>query len=123
MKKIKENKIIKKIISKPIIIIIIVVIIISGIGISYALPLLNSSDVGYDNTESELQSTDVQGAIDELYQHATDYTEIKGIVGNDTLTTTDQTLTGGINEINSKLNIWNLYPIFQPLTEDIILDD
>lgn len=36
--------------------------------------LYNSADVSYDNSVSHLDSTDVQGAIDELYGHSTDYT-------------------------------------------------
>ena len=36
----------------------------------YAASLVNASDVVYDNTNSNLESTDVQGALDELFQKA-----------------------------------------------------
>ena len=36
----------------------------------YAASLVNASDVVYDNTNSNLESTDVQGALDELIQKA-----------------------------------------------------
>ena len=35
--------------------------------------LYNSNEVSYNNNASGLNSTNVQGAIDELYEHATDY--------------------------------------------------
>ena len=40
-------------------------------GSAYAATYFASSDVAYDNTESGLSSTDVQGAIDELYTECT----------------------------------------------------
>ena len=36
----------------------------------YASSLINASDVVYDNTNSKLESTNVQGALDELIQKA-----------------------------------------------------
>ena len=35
--------------------------------------LYNSNEVSYNNNSSGITSTNVQGAIDELYEHATDY--------------------------------------------------
>ena len=77
---------------------------IMSLGTSYASNnyLYNSSDVSYDNTASGIVATDVQGAVDELYFHAMDYIEIKNKIGNNTLTTTAETLTGGINELNDQ---------------------
>ena len=71
---------IKKIVKSPLLIVIVAVVIISIIGTSYALGdnnyLYNSNAVNYNNNESGLQSTNVQGAIDELLTHATDYTSM-----------------------------------------------
>ena len=68
----------KKIVKSPLLVVVIALIIVAGIGTSYALGeyLYNSDDVSYNNTNSGLQSTNVQGAVDELYQHATDYTNM-----------------------------------------------
>ena len=38
--------------------------------------LYNSNEVSYNNNASGISSTNVQGAIDELYEHATDYTSM-----------------------------------------------
>ena len=71
MKKIEE---IKKILSLPVIIAILLIVLISSIGTSYAANFLfNSKDVRYDNATSGIKSDNVQGAIDELYGSATDY--------------------------------------------------
>lgn len=45
---------------------IIIGVIISGIGV-YAETTISSSDISYDNSKSGLKSTDMKGAIDELY--------------------------------------------------------
>ena len=78
-----------------------------------------SNTVYYDNSTSEIQSSNVQGAIDELYACASNYslyntrlTNAEATIGSSTLTTSVQTLTGGINEINSKLN--NAYGGYTP---------
>ena len=71
MKKIEE---IKKILSLPVILVILIIVLISSIGTSYAANFLfNSKDVRYDNATSGIKSDNVQGAIDELYGSATDY--------------------------------------------------
>ena len=89
--------------------IIVILICVVGSGLStYATEyLFNSSDVYYDNSTSGIQAGNVQSAIDELYSTATDYSEIKSIIGNDSLTTNSQTLTGAVNEINDNLK-WKL---------------
>jgi len=51
----------------------IIVVFITGIIIGsvisvYATTILNSSDISYDMSDSELSSTNVQDAIDELYK-------------------------------------------------------
>ena len=38
--------------------------------------LYNSNEVSYNNSASGITSNNVQGAIDELYEHATDYTNM-----------------------------------------------
>ena len=45
----------------------IIGIVISGTSVYAATIIFNSNQVGYDNTTSGLSSTDVQGALDELY--------------------------------------------------------
>ena len=61
----KKGKI-KKILNTKIFYFILGAIIFGSIGVS-AATYFPSNDVTYDNTESGLKSTDVQGAIDELY--------------------------------------------------------
>ena len=77
----------------------------------------SSDDVGYDNSESGIQSNNVRGAIDELYACASNFTtydtRLQGVetkVGSTTLNTTSQDLSGAINEINMKsiLNVENV---------------
>ena len=67
--------------------------------------IFDSSDVRFDNTGTSLESVNVQDAIDETFHHVTDYNEIKTTIGNSTLTTTNKTLIGGINEVNSNLGL------------------
>lgn len=57
---------IKKFINSKLFIFIITALVFSTIGVS-ATTLFPSNNVTYDNGNSGLQSTDVQGAIDELY--------------------------------------------------------
>ena len=57
---------IKKILKNRIFLCTLTAIIFGTVGVS-AATYFQSKDVTYDNTESGLQSTDVQGAIDELY--------------------------------------------------------
>jgi len=52
---------------KPIIVLIMTLLSTSAV---YASSLINASDVVYDNTNSNLVSTNVQGALDELIQKA-----------------------------------------------------
>ena len=108
--KIKNFKLSKS----PIMLMIIfsIITVVLSLGTSYAanVYLYDSKDVSYDNTRSGITATDVQGAVDELFDAANDYssmnTRVSGVeetIGDDTLTTTDQTLTGGINEVNGKI--------------------
>ena len=46
------------------------------------IPLFNSGDVNYDNSESGIQSDNVKGAIDELYACASDYSAYDTRLGN-----------------------------------------
>ena len=82
------------------IIVIIICLVGSSITTLATNYLFNSNEVSYDNTNSGLHADYVQGAIDEVFQHATDYSEIKTKIGSDTLTTTSNTLIGSINELN-----------------------
>ena len=65
-----------------------VFVFISGIGTSYAASILTGEEVSFDNTSANLTKNgqpvaNMQDAVDALYQHATDYTEIKGVtLGN-----------------------------------------
>ena len=102
MKKIwKEN-------AKLILAIFVTVVIASGATYA-ATTMYDSNTIGYDNTTSGLRSTNVQSALDELYGNVAEVIlNIKSIIGNSTLTTTDQTLTGGINELNDQIgNVWH----------------
>lgn len=65
MKKVKE--IIKK--NVKLVIGIIIGAVVSG-GTVYAATILAANQVGYDNTSSGISSTNVQGALDELYTRA-----------------------------------------------------
>ena len=84
---------------------LITIIISSIISVYAANYLYNSNEVEYDNTNKNISSTNVQGAIDELYTQANDYTELKNKIGTESLTTTSQTLTGAINELKSTTNV------------------
>ncbi|MCI8347438.1 MAG: hypothetical protein HFJ12_05805 [Bacilli bacterium] len=61
----------KKIIKKNYKIILGIIIggIISGVGV-YAATMISSSNISYDNSKSGLTSTNLNGAIDELYEKA-----------------------------------------------------
>ena len=87
------------------IIVIVICLIGSSITTLATNYIFNSNEVSYDNTESGLHADEVQGAIDEVFQHATDYSEIKNKIGTGSLTTTSNTLIGGVNELNSKFTI------------------
>ena len=72
-------------------------------------PSFDSSNVLYDNSTSGINSNRVQGAIDELYACASNFTaydtRLQGVetkVGSTTLNTTSQDLSGAVNEINSR---------------------
>ena len=83
---------------------ILVFILLYGI-VTIATSNINSNDIIFDNTNSNLNAGDMQEAIDEVFQHATDYNEIKTTIGDSTLTTTNKTLTGAVNELNSVLGL------------------
>ena len=87
------------------VIVIIICLIGSSITTLATNYLFNSNEVSYDNTNSGLHADYVQGAIDEVFQHATDYSEIKSKIGSSTLTTTSNTLIGAINELNSNSGV------------------
>ncbi len=98
MKKIwKEN-------AKLIVAIFITVVIASGATYA-ATTMYDSNIVGYDNTTSGLNSNNVQSALDELYGNVAEVIlNIKNLIGNSTLTTTNQTLTGAINELDDEID-------------------
>ena len=85
------------------IIVIVICVVSSSITTLATNYIFNSNEVSYDNTESGLHADEVQGAIDEVFQHATDYSEIKNTIGTGSLTTTSNTLIGGVNEVNGKI--------------------
>ena len=85
---------------------ILICIVFYGI-VTIATSNINSNDIIFDNTNSNLNAGDMQEAIDEVFQHATDYNEIKTTIGDSTLTTTNQTLTGAVNEVNDKITTVN----------------
>ena len=97
MKKIwKENT--------KLILIVIIAVVIASEATYAATTMYDSNIVGYDNTTSGLRSTTVQTALDELYGNVAEVIlNIKNFIGNSTLTTTDQTLSGAINELDSEV--------------------
>ena len=70
------NKLIKK--QKMTFIIGMIMLLLSSIVNAMAVSayLYNSNEVSYNNNASGITSSNVQGAIDELYEHATDYTNM-----------------------------------------------
>ena len=95
---------------KHIPLILILFILFYGITTLATTTLFNSNEVKYNNTTSGIQSDKVQGAIDELYACASNYgayntrlTNTENKIGSGSLTTTSNTLIGGVNELNSKI--------------------
>ena len=89
---------------------IIMVVLFYGITTFATNYLFESKAVKYNNSTSGVRQDNVQGAIDELYACASDYatyrtrlTNAENTIGTGSLTTTSQTLIGGINELNGKL--------------------
>ena len=85
--------------NKNIIITIIVSVItalITGILTTYASNyLFNSNEVSYNNNSSGIESDNVQGAIDELYEEATTYSQMRQLiypVGSIYISVTDDTV-------------------------------
>ncbi len=98
--------------AKLIMAIFITIVIASGATYA-ATTMYDSNIVGYDNTTSGLRSTNVQSALDELYGNIAEVIlNIKAIIGNSTLTTTDQTLIGAVNELDGEIT--NLKDIIFP---------
>ena len=95
---------------KHIPLVLILFILFYGITTLATTTLFASSEVKYNNTTSGIQSDKVQGAIDELYACASNYgayntrlTNTENTIGTGSLTTTSQTLIGGVNELNDYL--------------------
>lgn len=66
-----------KLFKRNYIILIVLIALVSGVvTATAATKLFDSDEVAYDNSESGIQSDDVQGAIDELYAAATTYSEL-----------------------------------------------
>ena len=61
---------------------IIIITIGSCVSVFAANYLYNSNEVSYDNTSSGIQSDNVQGAIDELYENADIYKNLKTRITN-----------------------------------------
>ena len=106
----KEKKIINRISKSQLIIMLVfgVITIALSLGTSYAanVYLYDSKDVKYDNTESGIVATDVQGAVDELYRAATDYS------GINTRVTTLETQIYPVGSIYISINNTNPSTIF-----------
>ena len=97
---------------KHIPLVLILFILFYGITTLATTTLFASSEVKYNNSTSGIQSDKVQGAIDELYACASNYgayntrlTNTENTIGTGSLTTTSQTLIGGINELNSNSGV------------------
>ena len=75
----------------------IVISVVLASGVSYAtVTMYASNTVSYDNTTSGLNSTNVQGALDEIYVAATDYTSI-----NSRLTALENTFLDKVYPVGS----------------------
>ena len=105
-------------------------LIISGTSVYAATILYNANQVGYDNTSSGLTSTDVQGALDELYTKAEkcpnapvklgDYISLTPSKTSFTIKTS---LTGYDSDqtINpSELNLWRVIDIHSDGSFDVV---
>ena len=72
------------------------IVLISSSITAYATSYLyNAKDVSYDNANSGLTSTDVQGAMEELYAEATNYSDMRKLiypVGSIYFSVTDDTV-------------------------------
>ena len=93
---------------------IIVFIMLYGITVFANSYALSSTDVSFDNDGTSITATNMQNAISELYDRAIDYSSIdtrvsdlESLAGSDTLTTTAQTLTGAINELDGNISSIN----------------
>ena len=90
--------------------ILVVSIMFYGIATYAIAPLFNSNEVSYDNTVSGIKQDNVQGAIDELYACTSNYsaydtrlTNTETAIGTGSLTTTSQSLIGGVNELKTNI--------------------
>ena len=94
-------------------------VLISSSITAYATSYLyNSGDVSYDNTNTGLKSNNVQGAMEELYEQATDYSELKSYFknnptsyfnGNGLLLGQSGTTHGWMDIYYNGINTGNLY--------------
>ena len=82
---------------------LISIIISSIISVYAANYIYESKDVEYDNEGKNITSTNVQGAIDELYTDANNYSSINTRVTNleTTISGKQNTITGGASTITS----------------------
>ena len=90
--------------------IIVMFVLFYGITTLASSYLFKANEVEFDNTNTNIESTNVGDAIDELYTAANNFatydTRLQGVentIGTGSLTTTNNTLIGGINEVNSKI--------------------
>lgn len=84
---IKKSKVIQKNFFKSKIFLFIIGLFIFGTAGVYALVTFPSTDVSYDNSASGLASTNVQGAIDELYNTCLQLNPLDGTVFEDKIVT------------------------------------
>ena len=75
----------------------IIIMVFTSIVTSYAATsyLFTANEVQYNNDSSGVQSDNLQGAIDELYEEATDYTEMRKLIypiGSIYMSTVDDTV-------------------------------
>ena len=69
--------------SKSTLLLVLLVAVLSGlVGATAAVRIYNSNEITYDNSNSRISATDVQGAIDELYAEATTYQNLSNRVSS-----------------------------------------
>ena len=70
---------------KILVIILVIYNVVVSSAVGYAATQIYSRDVYYNNEKTNLASTDLQGALDELYDEANDYVELLHKVENNIL--------------------------------------
>ena len=98
----------KKMLNIKIALAFVIGMMVSSLSICMAVNVISSKNVTYENTQSHLEANNVQDAVDELFNHATDYTNTNNIINaldvgglNDNISTTGSTMYHSTGAITS----------------------